>query len=105
MHLVVLFLMNFLDLWASSPGCQVLHLIKLQLKGPLIKSFIWNFVLRFPFAYLCLFYLLQPIYGFTSGDSLGFKRAVGHKDLFYVDDKDVEFKEVRNYETTLTIVL
>ncbi|KAB1215129.1 Transcription initiation factor TFIID subunit 6 [Morella rubra] len=37
---------------------------------------------------------VEPIYGFTSGDSLGFKRAVGHKDLFYVDDKDVEFKEV-----------
>jgi hypothetical protein len=51
----------------------------------------------YPFAYLCLFYLLQPIYGFTSGDPLRFKRAVGHKDLFYIDDKDVEFKDVRNY--------
>lgn len=39
----------------------------------------------------------QPIYGFASGDPLRFKRAGGHKDLFYIDDKDVEFKEVRNY--------
>lgn len=37
---------------------------------------------------------LQPIYGFASGDPLRFKRAVGHKDLFYIDDKDVEFKDV-----------
>jgi len=44
------------------------------------------------------FYLLQPIYGFTSGDPLRFKRAAGHNDLFYIDDKDVEFKDVRNYK-------
>ncbi|XP_059442869.1 transcription initiation factor TFIID subunit 6-like isoform X1 [Corylus avellana] len=37
---------------------------------------------------------VEPIYGFTSGDSLRFKRAAGHKDLFYIDDKDVEFKNV-----------
>ncbi|XP_028768885.1 transcription initiation factor TFIID subunit 6 [Neltuma alba] len=37
---------------------------------------------------------LEPIYGFTSNDPLRFKRADGHKDLFYVDDKDVEFKDV-----------
>ncbi|KAK9089797.1 hypothetical protein Scep_028879 [Stephania cephalantha] len=37
---------------------------------------------------------VEPIYGFTSGDPLRFKRAVGHKDLFYIDDKDVEFKDV-----------
>ncbi|KAK8644001.1 hypothetical protein V6N13_013278 [Hibiscus sabdariffa] len=37
---------------------------------------------------------MEPIYGFTSRDALRFKRAAGHKDLFYIDDKDVEFKEV-----------
>ncbi|KAK7288475.1 hypothetical protein RIF29_01935 [Crotalaria pallida] len=37
---------------------------------------------------------LEPIYGFTSNDPLRFKRAAGHKDLFYVDDKDVEFKDL-----------
>lgn len=37
---------------------------------------------------------VEPIYGFASGDSLRFKRAAGHKDLFYIDDKDVEFKDV-----------
>ncbi|KAK9267978.1 hypothetical protein L1049_010415 [Liquidambar formosana] len=35
-----------------------------------------------------------PIYGFASGDPLRFKRDVGHKDLFYIDDKDVDFKYV-----------
>ncbi|XP_058070769.1 transcription initiation factor TFIID subunit 6 [Magnolia sinica] len=37
---------------------------------------------------------VEPIYGFASGDPLRFKRAVGHKGLFYIDDKDVEFKDV-----------
>lgn len=37
---------------------------------------------------------VEPIYGFASGDPLRFKKAAGHKDLFYVDNKDVEFKEV-----------
>ncbi|URE18076.1 transcription initiation factor TFIID subunit [Musa troglodytarum] len=37
---------------------------------------------------------VEPIYGFASGDPLRFKRAVGHKDLFYIDDRDVDFKEV-----------
>ncbi|XP_057485587.1 transcription initiation factor TFIID subunit 6-like isoform X1 [Actinidia eriantha] len=37
---------------------------------------------------------VEPIYGFTSGDSLRFQRAAGHKDLFYVEEKDVEFKDV-----------
>lgn len=37
---------------------------------------------------------MQPIYGFASGDPLRFKRAAGHKDLFYIEEKDVEFKEV-----------
>ncbi|WOL19220.1 transcription initiation factor TFIID subunit 6 isoform X1 [Canna indica] len=37
---------------------------------------------------------VEPIYGFASGDPLRFKRAVGHKDLFYIDDRDLDFKEV-----------
>lgn len=37
---------------------------------------------------------VEPIYGFASGDPLRFKRAAGQKDLFYIDDKDVEFKDV-----------
>lgn len=37
---------------------------------------------------------VEPIYGFASNDPLRFKRAAGHKDLFYVDDRDVEFKDV-----------
>ncbi|KAD6795100.1 hypothetical protein E3N88_05996 [Mikania micrantha] len=37
---------------------------------------------------------IEPIYGFASGDPLKFKRALGHKDLFYIDDKDVDFKDV-----------
>ncbi|GAB2274963.1 hypothetical protein Dimus_009731 [Dionaea muscipula] len=37
---------------------------------------------------------VEPIYGFASADPLRFKRAVGHKDLFYIDDKDIDFKDV-----------
>ncbi|CAM8949763.1 unnamed protein product [Rhodiola kirilowii] len=37
---------------------------------------------------------VEPIYGFASGDPLRFKRAIGHKDLFYIDDKEVDFKDV-----------
>lgn len=37
---------------------------------------------------------VEPIYGFASGDPLRFKRAAGHRDLFYIDDKDAEFKDV-----------
>ncbi|KAK4275389.1 hypothetical protein QN277_018481 [Acacia crassicarpa] len=37
---------------------------------------------------------LEPVYGFTSNDPVRFKRAAGHKDLFYIDDKDVDFKDV-----------
>ncbi|KAK3001577.1 hypothetical protein RJ639_021680 [Escallonia herrerae] len=37
---------------------------------------------------------VEPVYGFASGDPLRFRRALGHKDLFYVDDKDVDFKDV-----------
>ncbi|PHT35387.1 Transcription initiation factor TFIID subunit 6b [Capsicum baccatum] len=38
---------------------------------------------------------VEPIYGFAaSGDPLRFRRAAGHKDLFYIEEKDVEFKDV-----------
>ncbi|BAT83044.1 transcription initiation factor TFIID subunit 6 [Vigna umbellata] len=37
---------------------------------------------------------VEPIYGFASGGPLRFKRAVGHRDLFYIEDKDVDLKEV-----------
>ncbi|KAL6520745.1 Transcription initiation factor TFIID subunit 6 [Orobanche hederae] len=37
---------------------------------------------------------VEPIYGFASGDPMRFRRAAGHKDLFYIEEKDVEFKEV-----------
>lgn len=43
----------------------------------------------------CLIFLHQPIYGFASGGPLRFKRAIGHRDLFYIDDKDVDLKDVR----------
>lgn len=45
---------------------------------------------------------IQPIYGFASGDPLRFKRAAGHKDLFYIEEKDVEFKEVRDFDCMLS---
>ena len=41
-------------------------------------------------------FLNKPVYGFTFGGPLQFKRAVGNRDLFYMDDKDVELKDVRN---------
>ncbi|XVE72484.1 hypothetical protein DITRI_Ditri11bG0042700 [Diplodiscus trichospermus] len=37
---------------------------------------------------------VEPVYGFTSGGPLQFKRAVGHRDLFYVDDKELDLKDV-----------
>ncbi|WJX37589.1 hypothetical protein P8452_25339 [Trifolium repens] len=37
---------------------------------------------------------LEPIYGFASNDPPRFKRASGHKDLFYIDDKDVDIKDL-----------
>jgi transcription initiation factor TFIID subunit 6 len=37
---------------------------------------------------------LQPLYGFSSSDPLRFRRALGHSDLFYVDDKELDFSEV-----------
>ena len=40
----------------------------------------------------CILY--HPICGFSSNDPLRFKRAAGHKDLFYIDDKDVDIKDV-----------
>ncbi|CAL5334290.1 unnamed protein product [Camellia sinensis] len=40
---------------------------------------------------------VELIYGFASGDPLRFRRTAGHKDLFYIDDKDLDFKDVFNY--------
>lgn len=37
---------------------------------------------------------VEPVYGFASGGHLQFKRALGHRDLFYIDDRDVDFKDV-----------
>lgn len=37
---------------------------------------------------------VEPLYGFASGDPLRFRRAIGHSDLFYVEDRDLEFKEI-----------
>ncbi|XP_027352005.1 transcription initiation factor TFIID subunit 6 [Abrus precatorius] len=37
---------------------------------------------------------VEPIYGFASGGPLRFRKAVGHRDLFYIDDKDVDLKDV-----------
>ncbi|XP_021759050.1 transcription initiation factor TFIID subunit 6-like [Chenopodium quinoa] len=37
---------------------------------------------------------VEPIYGFASNDPLRFKRAAGQKDLFYVNDIDLDLKNV-----------
>ncbi|KAG6662903.1 transcription initiation factor TFIID subunit 6 [Carya illinoinensis] len=37
---------------------------------------------------------VEPIYGFASRGPLRFKRAIGQRDLFYIDDKDVDLKDV-----------
>ncbi|RXH90059.1 hypothetical protein DVH24_032416 [Malus domestica] len=37
---------------------------------------------------------VEPIYGYVSGGPLRFKRAIGHRDLYYIDEKDVDFKDV-----------
>ncbi|PON48486.1 Core histone macro-H2A [Parasponia andersonii] len=37
---------------------------------------------------------VEPIYGFSSGGQLRFKRAVGYRDLFYLDDRDIDIKDV-----------
>lgn len=59
----------------------------------LVKIFIFEIVAVF---FLLIFvFMYQPIYGFTSNDPPRFKRAAGHKDLFYIDDKDVDIKDVR----------
>ncbi|KAB1219299.1 Transcription initiation factor TFIID subunit 6, partial [Morella rubra] len=34
------------------------------------------------------------IYGFASGGPPWFKRVIGHRNLFYIDDKDVDLKDV-----------
>lgn len=52
-----------------------------------------------------LTYFCQPIYGFANGDPLRFKRAAGHKDLFYINDKEVEFKDVRPFFESILISL
>ncbi|PPS15464.1 hypothetical protein GOBAR_AA05115 [Gossypium barbadense] len=44
--------------------------------------------------FLFFLFLYQPICGYAFRDALRFKKPTGHKDLFYIDDKDVEFKEV-----------
>ncbi|CAL5418031.1 unnamed protein product [Camellia sinensis] len=36
---------------------------------------------------------VELIYGFASGDPLRFRRTAGHKDLFFIDDKDLGFKD------------
>ncbi|KAK4777355.1 hypothetical protein SAY87_017542 [Trapa incisa] len=38
--------------------------------------------------------IMQPIYGFASGGPLCFRKAIGHKDLFYLEDKDIDIKDV-----------
>ncbi|GKV30719.1 hypothetical protein SLEP1_g39504 [Rubroshorea leprosula] len=37
---------------------------------------------------------VEPVYGFASGGPLQFKRALGHRDLFYVDDRDVDIRDI-----------
>lgn len=44
------------------------------------------------------YFLLQPIYGFASGGPFRFRKAIGHRDLFYTDDREVDFKDVRCWE-------
>ncbi|KAM0863742.1 hypothetical protein ACQ4PT_044383 [Festuca glaucescens] len=36
---------------------------------------------------------VESVYGFASDDPLWFKRDLGHMDLFYFDDREVDFKE------------
>ncbi|KAL6010270.1 hypothetical protein ACLOJK_000701 [Asimina triloba] len=59
-----------------------------------LRKSIWGTKIWLPTSLNATRIKSQPIYGFASGDPLRFKRAVGHKDLFYIDDKDVEFKDV-----------
>lgn len=56
-----------------------------------VSAFLWMWNL---ISFLEVLITLQPLYGFASGDPLRFRRALGHSDLFYVEDIDLEFKEV-----------
>ena len=67
-------------------GCDRDHLVSIDL----------SFHSRLFICCLTISRHTQSIYGFASGDSLRFQRAAGHKDLFYVEEKDVEFKDVSN---------
>lgn len=37
---------------------------------------------------------IEPLYGFASGGPLRFKRALGNRDLFYIDDGEIDSKYV-----------
>eukprot|EP00850_Spirogloea_muscicola_P018120 SM000162S02398 [mRNA] locus=s162:315977:320001:- [translate_table: standard] len=37
---------------------------------------------------------VERLYGFQSSDSLRFCKALGHSDLYYVDDRDLDFREI-----------
>lgn len=60
----------------------------------LVIVFIFDCIV-FVFIFLMFEFMYQPMYSFTSNDPLRFKRAGGHKDLFYIDDQDVDMKDVR----------
>lgn len=77
-----------------------------QIIDVFVAIFFSSLVLQFWISkYLvCVFLLHQPIYGFASGDSLRFKRASGLKDLYYIDDKDVELRNVRNWRFHLDMI-
>lgn len=72
--------------------CNFCHTFILKCLTPLLHFILFELTLLF--HYHGPWVLNQPVYGFASGDPLRFKRAVGHKDLFYLDDREVDFKEV-----------
>ncbi|KAL3698741.1 hypothetical protein R1sor_012817 [Riccia sorocarpa] len=37
---------------------------------------------------------VEPLYGFASGDPLRYRRALGHADLYYIEDREMDFKEI-----------
>lgn len=37
---------------------------------------------------------VEPLYRYASSDPLRFKREASHPDIYYIDDRDLEFKEV-----------
>ncbi|BBN03112.1 transcription initiation factor TFIID subunit 6 [Marchantia polymorpha subsp. ruderalis] len=37
---------------------------------------------------------VEPLYGFASGDPLRYRRALGHADLYYIEDRELDFKEI-----------